>query len=98
VPKEAQKAVQEIVWPSYDLNPVIIKALDFESLQEGQSLSDTVIDFYLKYLDIRHKWIKGFHFSFAVFSLESLMSTSRLRLCFLIHSIEVNFYGLSFNH
>ena len=62
VPKEAQKAVQEIVWPLDDLNLVIIKALDFESLQERQPLSDTVIDFYLKYLDIRHKWIEGFQF------------------------------------
>jgi Ulp1 family protease len=62
MPKEAQKAVQEIVWPSDDPNPVTIKASNFESLQEGQPLSDTIIDFYLKYLDRRHKWTKGFHF------------------------------------
>ena len=49
VSNEASKTIQEVVWPLDDPNPVVIRAINFHSLNEGQWLIDTVVDFYLKY-------------------------------------------------
>ena len=48
VPKEVHKMDEEIIWPSYDPNPIIIRTTHFQSFHEGQHLSDTLIEFYLK--------------------------------------------------
>jgi len=63
VSNEAQIQVQDfVVWPSNDPNPVTIRANDFQSLTRGQCLTDTVVDFYLKYQEKKQHCIKGLHF------------------------------------
>ena len=60
---EAQTKVQDsIVWPLDDPNPVTIRAMDFQSLSEGQCLTNTVVDFYLKYQEKKQQYVKGLHF------------------------------------
>lgn len=51
-----------LVWPRDDLNPVTIRTTDFESLTKGQCLTDTMVDFYLKYQERKHHYIKGLYF------------------------------------
>lgn len=62
VSNEASKTAQEVVWPLNDPNPVVIRAIDFHSLNEGQWLTDTLVDFYFKYQERKYEWLKGFHF------------------------------------
>jgi len=62
VSNEASKTTQEVVWPLDDPNLVAIRAIDFHSLNEGQWLTDTIVDFYLKYYKRKYEWLKGFHF------------------------------------
>jgi Ulp1 family protease len=61
VPNEAYKTVQdiqEVVWPLKDSNPVVIRVVDFHSLNEGQCLTDTIVDFYLKYQERKYESMK----------------------------------------
>lgn len=64
MPNEAQRVVVEdsFVWPCDDSNPVTLRTTDFESLTEGQCLRDTMVDFYLKYLEKKHQHMKGLYF------------------------------------
>ena len=40
---------REVVWPLDDLDPVVIRSIDFHCLDEGQCLTDTIVDFCFKY-------------------------------------------------
>ena len=53
---------QEVVWPLDDLDPVVIRSIDFHCLDQGQCLTDTIVDFCFKYQERKYKWLKGFHF------------------------------------
>jgi len=62
VEQPSSEGVQEVVWPLDDPNLLVIKSIDFHCLDEGQCLTDTIVDFYLKYQERKYKWLKGFHF------------------------------------
>ena len=59
---EASKTAEEVVWPLDDPNPVVIRAVDFHFLNEGQWLTYTIVDFYFKYHERKYEWLKSFHF------------------------------------
>ena len=59
---EASKTTEEVVWPLDDLNPVVIRIVNFHSLNESQWLTNIIMDFYFKYHERKYEWLKGFHF------------------------------------
>ena len=51
-----------IVWLVYDPDSLTITLKDYDSLQEGQWLANTIVHFYLKFLEKKHKSISGLYF------------------------------------
>lgn len=74
MPNEAQTVVQDsLVWPCDDSNPVTLRANDFESLSKGQCLTDTTVDFYLKYQERKHQYMKPGLYFFSSFFFRKLV-------------------------
>ena len=56
MPNKAQTMVQDsFVWPCDYSNPITLRTTNFESLTKGQCLTDTMVDFYLKYQEKKHQ-------------------------------------------